>query len=161
MVAGGRSGQRGNDHRKTVLNGQAPRRGARRSPYLPNPGPLDPPQRQVWHPCRGAAHLLRRCPEVAAPKPPATSGYPLATLRVDPSRMSKLQTSGKAGGLKWGMAQSHAELGRWPDVKPQANNVCRASVPFPLTPALSLGEKKAAQKITKGTKNFVTFAAFC
>ena len=34
----------------------------------------------------GARLLLRRCPEVAAPNPAATSGYPLATLRVDRSR---------------------------------------------------------------------------
>jgi len=42
-------------------------------------------------PLRGAGHLPRRCPEVAAPHPPATSGYPLATLRVDESRMAKLR----------------------------------------------------------------------
>ena len=50
--------------------------------------------------------------------------------------------SGTAAGLKWGMARSHAALGRWPDVKPHANNVCRATVAFPLTPALSLGERE-------------------
>ena len=41
-------------------------------------------------PLRDAGHHLRRYPEVAAPHAPATSGYPLATLRVDQSRMSKL-----------------------------------------------------------------------
>src|ERR1035437_5831611 len=46
------------------------------------------PQRRAWHPFRGAGHLLRCYPEVAAPEPEATSGYPLATLRVDRSRMS-------------------------------------------------------------------------
>src|ERR1019366_7291153 len=43
------------------------------------------------HPgCRTSATSLPggRRPE----KPPATSGYPLATLRVDPFRMSKLQS---------------------------------------------------------------------
>ena len=83
-VAGGRSGQRGNDHRKTASDGRAPRRGARPSPGVLQPATLgQAPPRRCWHPCRGA-ELLRRCyPEVAAPKPPTASGYPLATLRVD------------------------------------------------------------------------------
>ena len=40
-------------------------------------------QRTGLAPRWGARLLLRRCPEVAAPNPAATSGYLLATLRVD------------------------------------------------------------------------------
>jgi hypothetical protein len=44
----------------------APRRGARALPF----GPLDQVCETVSHPCRGAGHLPRRCPEVAAPIAP-------------------------------------------------------------------------------------------
>jgi hypothetical protein len=75
-------GARGQRPPENVSRARAPRRGAR-----PNPDMLP-----LWHPCRGAGHLLRRHPEVAAPRiPPATSGYPLATLRVDHSRMSRFR----------------------------------------------------------------------
>ena len=74
-VAGGRSGQRGNDHRKTASDGRAPRAGVPepqrpdRSNHLTTARPLAPDHlaRRVWHPNRGAGLLLRRCPEVAAP----------------------------------------------------------------------------------------------
>jgi len=51
-------------------------------------------------PCRGAGHFLRRYPEVAAPKPLATSGYPPATLLVDRSRMFKLQAPGRSRAFR-------------------------------------------------------------
>jgi len=79
-VAGGRSGQEGERPPETVSWFCAPRRGAR-----PNPDVLP-----LWHPCRGAGHLPGRYPEVAAPRtPPATSGYPLPTLRVERSKADK------------------------------------------------------------------------
>ena len=60
---------------------------------------LEQPMRQGWHPCRGARPFLPRCPEVAAPnKPPATSGYPLATLRVNRSRLFNIHW--QAGRLR-------------------------------------------------------------
>ncbi len=40
------------------------------------------------------------------------------------------------------MAQGPEVLGRRPNVKPHANNGRRATVPFPLTPALFLGERE-------------------
>ena len=58
---------------------RAPRRGARAAQWPPRTG-----SESGLAPCQGAGHLLRRYPEVAAPQnPPATSGYPLSTLRVD------------------------------------------------------------------------------
>jgi len=87
-VAGGRSGQRGNDHRRSALDGRAPRRGVPeskrpdRSNHLTTARPFTPGHlaRRVWHPRRGAGHLLRRCAEVAAPRnprrPPATLWQP-------------------------------------------------------------------------------------
>src|ERR1035437_5009450 len=83
MVAGGRSGQGGERPPESVSWVRAPRRGARSNPdVLP-----------LWHPCRGAGHLLGRYPEVAAlRKPPVTSGYPLSTLWVDRLRMSRFQS---------------------------------------------------------------------
>ena len=87
-VAGGRSGQTGNDHRETASDGRAPRGGVPeprrpdRSNHLTTAQPFTPghPARRVWHPSRGAELLLRRCPEVAAPKnprrPPATLWQP-------------------------------------------------------------------------------------
>ena len=41
----------------------APRRGARALPF----GPLDQACEPVLHPCRGAGHLLRHCPEGRIP----------------------------------------------------------------------------------------------
>jgi len=65
-----------------------------RSNHLTTAQPFTPGHlaHRVWHPSRGAGLLLCRCPEVAAQKPAATSGYPLTTLRVDRSRTSKLQS---------------------------------------------------------------------
>jgi hypothetical protein len=40
------------------------------------------------------------------------------------------------------MAQCRKTLRQWPDVKPLAPSWCRAGVPFPLTPALSLRERE-------------------
>jgi len=98
MVAGGRSGQWGDDHRKAASDGRAPRRGARPSPNVLHTRLLQhAPQGRVWHPCRGAGLscvITRRSPP---PTPPATSGYPLATLRVDRSRMSQSSPSLRAG----------------------------------------------------------------
>ena len=40
------------------------------------------------------------------------------------------------------MAPRHKTLRQWPDVKALARSSCRAGVPFPLTPALSLRERE-------------------
>jgi hypothetical protein len=117
-VAGGRSGQRGNDHRKTALDGPASRRGvpepwrhdrsneetttrpftrghAARTPHRKYLGSISSglstdesgtPAGVQEFSCAAA----RRSPPK---KPSATSGYPLATLRVDRSGMSKPQCS--------------------------------------------------------------------
>ena len=54
----------------------------------------------VLDPRWGANHFLRRYPEVAAPKnPSATSGYRVATLRVDGARKPAIRVPG-AGGAK-------------------------------------------------------------
>src|ERR1039458_10797307 len=50
--------------------------------------PLDQAQKPVWHPSRGAGLLPAPLPGGRGPqKPSATSGYPLATLLVDQTRM--------------------------------------------------------------------------
>jgi hypothetical protein len=103
-VAGGRSGQRGNDHRKTAADSRAPRRGARPGPDTLQAGSLERAlQRRVWHSlpgCRTSSALLSGG---RLPHPPATSGYLLATLRVDRSRAPKLQSQpgGLADGSRW------------------------------------------------------------
>ena len=96
-VAGGRSGQGGNDHRKDARWSRTPERGARRKEVFTawphtvgrltrssHSKYLAVPQRQSrarlaamnLAPRRGAGPCLRRCPEVAAPinprRPPAT-----------------------------------------------------------------------------------------
>ena len=58
MVAGGRSGQGVDRLPESMYWVRAPQRGARS-----NPDAL-----RLWHPCQGAGHLLRRYPEVAAPR---------------------------------------------------------------------------------------------
>jgi hypothetical protein len=94
-------GAKGNDHRKTGVNWPStPGRGARSSETGPQQppddgpalhfGPLGSPGLAPQPGCRTSPAPLpggRR-----PPRPPATSGYPLATLRVDQSRMSKLQS---------------------------------------------------------------------
>jgi len=40
------------------------------------------------------------------------------------------------------MAQRHKALARRPDVEPHAQNMPQSTISFPLTPALSLGEKE-------------------
>jgi len=90
-VAGGRSGQRGTTTGK-------PRRMAEHPGGVPDPArTCDSVARSNWFgrdesstPCRGAdicCAITRRPPP---PSPAATSGCPLATLRVDPAGMSKL-----------------------------------------------------------------------
>src|ERR1035441_9234902 len=62
--------------------------------------PLDQAQKPVWHPSRGAGLLLAPLPGGRRPqKPSATSDYPLATLLVDQTRMSKLRKEGLVPGV--------------------------------------------------------------
>ena len=69
-VAGGCSGQEGNDHRKTAFVSSAPRRGARSISHVLHLG-LSMLCSDVWYPCRGAGLLLCAvCPEVATPRKP-------------------------------------------------------------------------------------------
>jgi len=76
--------------------------GCQTQPELLRLGPFESaPQRQVWHPCRGAGHLPRCYPEVAAPQTSATSGYPLATLQVGQSRVSELHGALDTAPFKW------------------------------------------------------------
>ena len=62
-------------------------------------------------PRRGAGHLPRRYPEVAGDWGAATSGYPLATLRVEQFRMSKLH--GALGAARLTFEQAYG-LGNTP-----------------------------------------------
>ena len=72
LAAGSRwsfRGRRGNAHRKAASQGRAPRKGVRPGSNELHSGPPAEVQKPVWHACRGAGHLLRRYPEVAAPQP--------------------------------------------------------------------------------------------
>ena len=118
MVAGGRLGQRGNDHRNAASDGQAPRRGASRSADVL---PLRPRLCRDQSGTPAGVHniscaVTRRSPPR---NPPATSGYRLATLRVDRSNqglgVSALQRFGVwpqglagAAGAAWGVLSSSA-----------------------------------------------------
>jgi hypothetical protein len=113
-VAGGRSGKRGNDHRNSASEGPAPWRGARRS-YQTTPRPRIPGHLNSWRVTGSGAMPISSphgsnesgtppgCRSSAAPltggrrpeKPSATSGYPLATLQVDRSILSKLESPPK------------------------------------------------------------------
>jgi hypothetical protein len=98
-VAGGRSGQRGNDHRKAASDGRAPRKGVPepwrpdQSSHLTTARPSAPGHLAAGSGTPAGVQDFSRAVARRSPpqKPSATSGYPLATLRVDRSRMSKLQ----------------------------------------------------------------------
>ena len=74
-------GKGGTTTGKRVSQAGAPRQGCQTQPIVViYPDPRLQAERPLWHPCRGARPLLRRCPEVAAPKnprrPPATVWQP-------------------------------------------------------------------------------------
>ena len=80
MVAGGRSGERGNDHRETASDDRAPRRGARPSLHLVEPDLIEQtPHDRVWHPS-GVQDIFRavtrRSPGAGGRRPPATLWQP-------------------------------------------------------------------------------------
>jgi hypothetical protein len=80
MVAGGRSGERGNDHRETGLDGRAPQRGARPSLHMVEPDLIErAPHDRVWHPS-GVQDIFRavtrRSPGNGGRRPPATLWQP-------------------------------------------------------------------------------------
>ena len=77
MVAGGRPGQRGNDHRKPVSESAAPRRGARPKPDV----------QRLWHPA-GVQTSLAQLPGGRRPhnprRPPATLWQPFRLAKHQP-----------------------------------------------------------------------------
>ena len=80
MVAGGRSGERGNDHRETASDDRAPRRGARPSLHMVEPDLIEQtPHDRVWHPS-GVQDIFRavtrRSPGAGERRPPATLCQP-------------------------------------------------------------------------------------
>ena len=88
-VAGGRSGQWGNDRRKAGSHSRAPRRGARPGPEVPDFASSRLRSTASGTP-RGVQDLASVITRRSRPPcPPATSGYPLATLRVGRSRMAE------------------------------------------------------------------------
>ena len=95
MVAGGRSARGGNDHRKACPRLGHPGGVPDRTPTCYHSGTLARVQDIFYA-------VTRRSPPTEPP--PATSGYRLATLWVDRSRMSKLQavwaTRPHIGGLR-------------------------------------------------------------
>jgi hypothetical protein len=113
-VAGGRSGKRGNDHRDSASDGPAPWRGARPNRFA-TARPRIPGHLNSWRVTGSGAMPISSphssnesgtplgCRTSPAPltggcrpeEPSATSGYPLATLRVGRSILSKLESPPK------------------------------------------------------------------
>ena len=110
-VAGGRSGQRGNDHRENASDSRAPRRvpafrrqDGSRHVTTARPFTLGHLARRPHSHARGGSAVTSLAPHRGAgdccavarrsplPQPLTTSGYPLPTLRVDPECPNSLSS---------------------------------------------------------------------